>query len=119
MATQFKLKRAYEPALPDDGYRVLVDRLWPRGVSREKASLDAWAKDLAPSTALRKFFHQSPENWAVFEAEYRHELANQAEELDALRERARREPVTLVYAAKDEEQNHARILLDVLAEEDV
>jgi uncharacterized protein YeaO (DUF488 family) len=116
MHLQIKLKRAYQLALPEDGYRILVDRLWPRGVSKEKAALDEWAPELAPTTALRKFFYQSPDNWDVFEAEYRRELAERGDETRKVLERAANEMVTLVYAAKDEEQNHAQILLEFLRE---
>lgn len=111
-----RLKRAYDPAEPGDGYRVLVDRLWPRGVSKERARLDEWARELAPSTGLRTWFGHDPERFAEFEQRYRAELAAQSEKLDELRHRARQGALTLVYAARDEEHNDAVVLAEVLRE---
>ncbi|GAA5524408.1 hypothetical protein Maes01_00965 [Microbulbifer aestuariivivens] len=105
-----RLKRAYEPATEDDGYRILVDRLWPRGVSKEKAALDEWAKDLAPSAELRKWFGHDPERWAEFQQRYREELSEHHEELERIRSLARKETVTLIYSAHDEEHNDALVL---------
>jgi uncharacterized protein YeaO (DUF488 family) len=105
-----RLKRAYEPASPDDGYRVLIDRLWPRGVSRERARLDAWERDLAPSTDLRRWFGHDPERFDEFARRYREELEQHAQLLDALRRRAREGALTLVYAARDVEHNDAVVL---------
>jgi uncharacterized protein YeaO (DUF488 family) len=109
MAGSFKVKRVYAPASDEDGFRVLVDRLWPRGVKRETAKIDLWAKDIAPSDALRRDFHGHPEKWDNFVAEYRKELARQpaaaaARDLQAGRKRT---PVTLLYAARDEAHNNA------------
>jgi len=103
----FQVKRAYEPASPRDGTRVLVDRLWPRGISKEKLKLDAWAKDLAPSNELRKWFHHDVDNWPEFEKRYFEELSKQPDKVDELRKQARRHTVTLVYGARDETHNNA------------
>jgi uncharacterized protein YeaO (DUF488 family) len=113
-ASHLRLKRAYEPAEPDDGVRILVDRLWPRGVSKAKAALDEWVKDVAPSTELRKWFGHDPARWAEFQRRYRAELRGQSETLDRIRERARAGVVTLVYSAHDEEHNDAVVLRAVL-----
>ena len=102
-----QLKRAYEPAEPADGYRVLVDRLWPRGVSKEEAQLDEWARELAPSTELRRWFSHDPARFDEFGRRYRDELAAQATKLNELRGRATGGTVTLVYAARDTEHNEA------------
>jgi uncharacterized protein YeaO (DUF488 family) len=109
-----KIKRIYEPAAKSDGYRVLVDRLWPRGVSREKARLDEWARELAPSTELRRWFGHDPERFEEFRRRYVEELRPQEEKLDALRKRARKGTVTLLFAARDTERNEAVVLADVL-----
>ena len=109
-----RVRRIYDPAEPADGHRVLVDRLWPRGVSRERARLDEWAKGLAPSTELRQWFHESPETrHDEFATRYRAELATpeQHARLAALRERA---PLTLLTAAKDPAGSHARVLVELL-----
>jgi uncharacterized protein YeaO (DUF488 family) len=105
-------KRAYEPPAPRDGYRVLVDRLWPRGVSKEHAAIDEWLKELAPSDALRKWFGHDPARFREFRARYEEELKSERprELLAALAKRAARKTVTLVYAAKDEEHNNAVVL---------
>ena len=111
-----RLKRAYDPAEPDDGYRVLVDRLWPRGVSKERARLDEWARELAPSAELRTWFGHDPERFAEFERRYRAELTAHEEKLDELRCRAREGTLTLVYGARDEEHNDAVVLAELLRE---
>ena len=108
------MKRAYEPATPEDGYRVLIDRLWPRGVSRERARLDEWARELAPSTELREWFGHDPKRYRRFRERYRKELAAHGEELAGLRRRAEHEPVTLVYAARDSEHNDATVLSELI-----
>ena len=108
------LKRVYDEAAPGDGFRVLVDRLWPRGVSKERAAIDLWAKDAAPSTELRTAFHHDGLPWEDFVAAYRAELADNPA-VDALRaELAQHATATLVYGAHDAEHNHARILLEEL-----
>ena len=113
-ASHIRLKRAYEPAETGDGVRILVDRLWPRGVSKEKAALDDWMKDIAPSTELRKWFDHDPERWAEFERRYKAELRQHAEELEHIRAMARTRTVTLVYGARDVEHNNAVVLQGLL-----
>ena len=110
----FKIKRAYETPDPTDGFRVLVDRLWPRGLTKEKLRIDAWVKDVAPSTELRKWIHSDMSRWAEFRRRYFKELAAQPEAVADLRKRARAGQVTLVFAARDPENNHAAILKDYL-----
>jgi uncharacterized protein YeaO (DUF488 family) len=100
------LKRVYESPAPHDGFRILVDRLWPRGVSRSAAHIDLWLKDVAPSTALRKWFGHDPTKWAEFRDRYFSELRSNPEAIEQLNEHVRRGVVTLVYAAKDTEHNH-------------
>jgi uncharacterized protein YeaO (DUF488 family) len=112
-----RLKRAYEPALASDGYRVLIDRLWPRGVSREKAHLDEWARELAPSGTLRTWFGHDPARFARFRLRYAEELAEQESKLRELRRRARTGTLTLVYGARDIEHNDAVALAEILRRE--
>ena len=109
-----RLQRAYDEPAPGDGYRVLVDRVWPRGRTKEQLRLDAWARDLGPSTQLRKWFGHDPARWAEFQARYHAELAvpDKARALGALAERARRGLVTLVFGARDPEHNQARVIAD-------
>jgi uncharacterized protein YeaO (DUF488 family) len=109
-----RIKRAYEPAAESDGYRVLIDRLWPRGVSREQASVDEWLKELAPSRDLRKWFDHDPARFDEFRRRYVEELREQSRLLTALRRRARLGTLTLVYGARDTEHNDAVVLADVL-----
>lgn len=111
-----KLKRAYDPPAPQDGRRYLVDRLWPRGVKKQSLALQDWLQDLAPSHQLRKWFHRDPERWAEFQRRYEAELA-EPEKQPRLRElaaQAQGGTITLVYAAKDRERNHALVLKRVL-----
>jgi uncharacterized protein YeaO (DUF488 family) len=110
----FRIKRIYEPAAADDGLRVLVDRLWPRGMSKEKAHIDAWLKEIAPSETLRHRFHDHAESWAEFVHAYRRELEQEpaATAATELREKAKHQPVTLLYAARDESHNNAVALKD-------
>jgi uncharacterized protein YeaO (DUF488 family) len=112
-----RIKRAYDKAEPSDGYRILIDHVWPRGVSRERAHLDEWARELAPSDELRKWFDHEPARFARFRTRYREELAAQAERVDALRERAAHAPLTIVYAARDREHNNAVVLAELLRDE--
>ena len=109
-----KIKRIYEPPAADDGQRILVDRLWPRGVSKERADLSEWMKDIAPSTALREWFGHDPARWAEFQRRYRAELQGHQVELDQIRALAQKGVVTLVYSARDELHNDAVVLRDVL-----
>lgn len=108
-----RLKRAYAAASTDDGTRILVDRLWPRGLSKEKAGFDLWMKDAAPSTALRKWFDHKPERWPEFQARYREELQGNPA-LEDLRERVAAGTVTLLYGSRNREFNHAAVLADIL-----
>jgi len=116
LATSIKLKRAYEPAAAEDGTRILVDRLWPRGVSKEHAALDQWMKDIAPSTELRKWFGHDPARWDEFRRRYAAELYQNAELLTQLRSLARQGPVMLIYSAHDEVHKDAIVLRDLLLE---
>jgi uncharacterized protein YeaO (DUF488 family) len=109
-----RLKRAYEPAVASDGYRVLIDRLWPRGVSREEARLDEWARELAPSAALRRWFGHDPARFGEFRRRYTEELAGQETMLRELRRRARIGTLTLLYGARDTEHNDAVVLAEIL-----
>lgn len=115
-ASGFRVKRIYEPAAADDGYRVLVDRLWPRGVSKQKAHIDAWLKEIAPSDALRKQFHGHADTWKEFVAAYARELKDEPAKSAAaeLRDKAKHEPVTLLYAARDGDHNNAVALKEWL-----
>ena len=113
-SSHLSLKRAYEPAAPEDGYRILIDRLWPRGVSKEKAALDDWIKEIAPSTHLRKWFGHDPGRWCEFQRRYRAELREHTEQLDRIRDLAKARHVTLVYSAHDEQHNDAVVLQNVL-----
>jgi len=108
------LKRAYEPASRADGVRILVDRLWPRGVSKANAAISRWMKEIAPSTELRHWFGHDPERWEEFRHRYRAELSHHEEHLRELRAIARKGPLTLVYAARDQDRNEAVVLRDVL-----
>jgi uncharacterized protein YeaO (DUF488 family) len=114
--TTVRLQRAYDEPTPDDGYRVLVDRVWPRGRTKEHLRLDMWARELGPSSELRKWFGHQVERWPEFRARYQRELAapGSALLLDGLAERARKGPVTLVFGAHDPEHNQARVIADEL-----
>jgi uncharacterized protein YeaO (DUF488 family) len=114
METKVRAKRIYDPAEPADGYRVLIDHVWPRGVSRECAKLDAWARELAPGDELRRWFDHVPERFDEFRCRYRDELAAHGELLDELRRRARKGPVTIVYAARDRDHNNAVVVAELL-----
>lgn len=109
-----RLKRAYETPEPDDGFRILVDRLWPRGVSKDSAHIDLWLKDIAPSTSLRKWFGHEPLKWLEFKPRYFAELDNNPQSVEQLLAQVRRDTVTLVYGAKDKEHNDAVALLEYL-----
>ena len=113
-AGNVKLKRAYEPAAGDDGTRILIDRLWPRGVTKIDAALDQWAKDLAPSAELRKWFGHDPARWQEFRVRYAREVHQHVDQLKQLRALARQGPITLVYSAHDEVHNDAVALRDFL-----
>ncbi len=113
---KISIKRAYEDPLPADGYRVLVDRVWPRGRSKEVLAIDEWAREVAPSTALRKWFGHEPKRWDDFQERYLAELdaPEQQERLRAIMTAAGKRPITLVYGAKDEEHNQAVVLCGLI-----
>ncbi len=113
-ASHLQLKRAYEKPAPDDGTRILIDRLWPRGIKKADAALDEWMKELAPSTELRRWFGHDPERWQEFRERYIAELHEHAEAFERLRALARKGKVTLVYAAHDEAHNDAVVLRELL-----
>lgn len=108
------LKRAYETPSEVDGVRILVDRLWPRGLTKKAAAIDRWAKEAAPSTELRKWFGHEPARWEEFGQRYRAELKGKQDELDAIRTAAEAGPITLIYAAHDTAHSHAIVLRDAL-----
>jgi uncharacterized protein YeaO (DUF488 family) len=114
VAIDVRAKRAYDEADPGDGYRVLIDHVWPRGVSRERAQLDEWARELAPSDELRKWFDHVPERFAAFRARYRDELAAHSGQVEGLRRRAREGTLTIVYAARETEHNNAVVLAELI-----
>ena len=111
-----RLKRVYDRPSVGDGARVLVDRLWPRGLSRREASADFWLKDAAPSAALRRWYGHDPRRWKRFSKKYRAELAQEPDVLAVLDDLRRRAPLTLLYAARDEAHSHAVVLREVLEE---
>lgn len=111
-----KIKRIYEEPTKDDGYRILVDRLWPRGVSKEKAHFDLWMKDIAPSTELRKWFGHDPKKWKEFTKKYEKELQDNTELVKQLKELAKEhKTITLLYGARDQEHNEAAVLADIIS----
>ncbi len=117
MTLDIRAKRVYESAEADDGYRVLIDHVWPRGVSRERARLDRWARELAPSDELRTWFHHDPARFTQFRSRYRRELAGHEALLQELRERAGHGRLTVLYAARDEQLNNAVVLAELLRED--
>src|SRR5262249_2997628 len=115
-ADHIRLKRAYEPPASDDGIRILIDRLWPRGVKKTDAAIDEWMKEIAPSTKLRKWFSHDPERWQEFRRRYQTEIRHHPDEFDRLRTLAQRGRITLVFSAHDEAHNDAVVLKDLLLE---
>jgi uncharacterized protein YeaO (DUF488 family) len=113
-AGNVKLKRAYEQPETEDGVRILVDRLWPRGVKKEDAAIDEWMKELAPSTELRKWFGHDPDRWEEFRERYAKEVNGHPDQLKQLRALAHKGAITLVYSAHDEEHNNAVALRDII-----
>lgn len=109
-----QLKRVYEPPAKEDGMRILVDRLWPRGLTKEKAAVDLWMKEIAPSTTLRKWFDHDPAKWNEFKKRYRKELIGNKDQVAVLKKYLSNGPVTLVYGARDEEHNDAVVLKEWL-----
>ena len=112
--TEIKIKRVYEDPSDTDGYRVLVDRLWPRGISKQAAAIDEWLKEIAPSAALRKWFGHVPERFIEFKKLYREELKSHTSELKRLKAMDETRTVTLLYGAKDPKMNQAVVLMEVL-----
>lgn len=111
---KIEIKRVYEQPEKEDGFRILVDRLWPRGLTKEKAKVDLWLKEIAPTTELRKWFAHDPEKWAEFKKRYLAELKENKEALSKIKEEMKKGNVTLLYAAKDEAHNEAQVLLNKL-----
>ena len=112
-----KIKRVYEKPDEKDGFRILVDRLWPRGLTKEKAAVDLWLKDIAPGTELRKWFNHDPEKWKEFQKRYLNELKENKESVAVLKNHLKKKPVTLLYAAKDSDHNEALVLSNLFEEE--
>ena len=111
-----RLKRVYEPPSPEDGFRILIERLWPRGLTKAAAAVDLWTKDVAPSPALRKWYAHDPARWQEFQKRYRHELETNGSAVDQLRSEIRsRKNVTFVYSAQDPDRNSALLLRQYLA----
>lgn len=110
------LKRVYEGARPSDGFRVLVDRLWPRGISKEEAHIDEWLRDIAPSTELRKWFGHDPEKWPEFQRRYKDELKSNKQSLEKLLADTAGKDITLVYASREQKYNNVTVLKEVLKE---
>lgn len=114
---EIKIKRVYEEASDTDGFRILVDRIWPRGVSKEKAHLDEWIKDIAPSTPLRKWFDHVDERFGEFSKKYKQELKNSPDLVQEILKKAKEKTITLVYSAKNEKYNQAVVLKSFLEEQ--
>jgi uncharacterized protein YeaO (DUF488 family) len=110
-----KVKRVYEKPGKEDGSRILVDRLWPRGLTKEKAALNLWLKDIAPTTELRKWFNHDPAKWNEFIKKYLKELKENEESVSILKDLLKKGPVTLIYAAKDEAHNEAQVIKDFVS----
>lgn len=115
MAEDLNIKRIYDQPSREDGARILVDRIWPRGVSKDAAKLTEWLKEIAPSTSLRQWFHRDPTQWTEFDRRYRAELDANLEVVERLRKFLKAGSVTLLYAARDRERNHAAVLADYVA----
>jgi uncharacterized protein YeaO (DUF488 family) len=113
-----RIKRIYDAPARSDGWRVLVDRIWPRGISKDSAAVDEWLREIAPSTELRKWFAHDPQRWTEFRRRYRAELRGRTSELNALRQRAARRRVTLLYGARDTQFNQAVVLEETLRSTD-
>jgi uncharacterized protein YeaO (DUF488 family) len=114
MPLDVRSKRIYDPPDDGDGYRILIDHIWPRGVSRDRARLDEWARELAPSAQLRKWFDHRPDRFAEFRARYRDELIAHADRVDELRRRGTDSRLTILYAARDREHNNAVVVTELL-----
>lgn len=114
MTPDVRVKRIYDPAEDGDGHRVLIDHIWPRGITRERAALDDWAKELAPSDGLRRWFAHVPERFPEFRSRYLLELGEHGDRIDDLRRLASLRPLTILYAARDREHNNAVVLADAI-----
>lgn len=113
-----KLKRIYEEYDKDDGFRILIDRLWPRGLSKEKAKIDIWLKEVAPSDGLRKYFGHKTEKWNEFKDKYRNELVNKQDKIDEIKKLENQHKIiTLLYGAKDDQHNNAVVLKEIMENE--
>jgi uncharacterized protein YeaO (DUF488 family) len=110
MAIRIKIKRIYDPPGAEDGFRILVDRLWPRGLSKEKAKVDLWLREISPSNELRKWYGHDPDKWTEFKKKYLEEIEEKKEEFDLLRKKAREVTVTFLFSSKEEELNNAAAL---------
>lgn len=116
MTKRIPIKRVYEPYSPDDGYRILIDRLWPRGLTKEKAKIDLWLKSIAPSNELRKWFGHDPEKWSEFQKKYKAEIEANTESVSTLKKALKEQKVvTFIYSAKDELHNDAVVLQAVFS----
>ncbi len=111
-----KIKRVYDPVSPDDGKRILIDRLWPRGIKKEKAHIDEWLKEISPSHELRKWYSHDPAKWAEFKKRYKQELAGKSELLKKIKGEARKQTVTLLFSTKELELNNAVALKEMLSQ---
>jgi len=109
-----KIKRVYDPISADDGKRILVDRLWPRGIKKEKAHIDEWLKEISPSNELRKWYSHDPAKWAEFKKRYKQEIAGETEPLKKIKAEARKQTVTLLFSSKELERNNAVALKEML-----
>ena len=110
-----KIKRAYDEVSPDDGERILVDRLWPRGIKKDEARIDTWIKEIAPSDELRKWFAHDPAKWQEFRKKYREELKEQSNLIELLKNKATRGNITLIFSARDTEHNNAVVLSELIS----
>ncbi len=110
-----KIKRIYDPASPDDGKRIYIDRLWPRGMKKEEVKIDEWLKEISPSDALRKWFGHDPSKYAEFKRRYTKELEKYSEILEKIKKEGKRKTVTLLFSAKDEEHNNATVMREILS----
>ncbi len=110
-----KIKRIYDPASPQDGKRIYIDRLWPRGMKKEEVKIDEWLKEISPSDVLRKWFGHDPSKYVEFKRRYEKELKKHSEILEKIRKEAKRKTVTLLFSAKDEEHNNATVMKEILS----
>ncbi len=111
-----KIKRIYDPASPDDGKRIYIDRLWPRGMKKEEVKIDEWVKEISPSDSLRKWFGHDPSKYAEFKRRYKKELEKQSEILERIKKEGTRKTVTLLFSAKDVEHNNATVMRELLSQ---